>query len=291
MSEDQQNSTEETSESGRDGPRCGERLAEARREQEITVLEVSKELHLDEHKVRALERNDFDVLGAPVFAKGHLRKYAQLVGVDEGDVFADYYAMTRADGVPPIVAGRKRIRHEMSPGPWIAAAVVLLVAAAAYWWFVVRIENNIAVPLPQNDPVEVAPDSVQPDVGGSAAMKPQEQPPERQEQPQEPTPEQVAAPAVQSEPVEQAAADPGDQLQVTLSFSGECWTEISDAGGKQLFFSMGRDGQTVELNGKAPITALFGNADNVEVFVNDNPYALPAPNAANRTVRVAILNQ
>lgn len=291
MSEDQQNSTEETSESGRDDPRCGERLAEARREQEITVLEVSKELHLDEHKVRALERNDFDVLGAPVFAKGHLRKYAQLVGVDEGDVFADYYAMTRADGVPPIVAGRKRIRQEMSPGPWIAAAVVLLVAAAAYWWFVVRIENNIAVPLPQDDPAEVAPDLGQPDVGGSAAVKPQEQPPEQQEQPQEPTPEQVAEPAVQAEPVEQAAADPGDQLRVTLSFSGECWTEISDAGGNQLFFSMGRDGQTVELNGKAPITALFGNADNVEVFVNDNPYALPAPNAANRTVRVAILNQ
>ena len=84
---------------------------------------------------------------------------------------------------------------------------------------------------------------------------------------------------------------PTDQLRVSLSFSGDCWTEVSDADGRQLFFSMGKSGQSVELNGKAPITALFGNADNVEVLVNDSPYDLPAPNAADRTVRVAILNQ
>ena len=69
-----------------------------------------------------MERNEFDVLGAPVFAKGHLRKYSQLVGVDEDDVFADYYAMTRADGMPPIVSKRKKVRQEMSPGPWLAVA-------------------------------------------------------------------------------------------------------------------------------------------------------------------------
>ena len=88
-------------------------------------------MHLDEPKVRALERNDFDVLGAPVFAKGHLRKYAQLVGVSEADVFADYYAMTRSAPLPPLVAVRSKIRQEVSPGPWIAAVAVLLVAAGA----------------------------------------------------------------------------------------------------------------------------------------------------------------
>ncbi len=60
-----------------EGPMAGERLRQARHEQQISVLEVAKELHLDEPKVRALERNEFDVLGAPVFAKGHLRKYAR----------------------------------------------------------------------------------------------------------------------------------------------------------------------------------------------------------------------
>lgn len=76
------------------GPIGGERLAEARRSMQIPVLEIAKELHLDEHKVRALEANNFDVIGAPVFAKGHLRKYAQLVNIDQADVMADYYQLT-----------------------------------------------------------------------------------------------------------------------------------------------------------------------------------------------------
>ncbi|MGB5624885.1 MAG: helix-turn-helix domain-containing protein, partial [Woeseiaceae bacterium] len=117
------------------GPVGGERLAAARREQQISVQEIAKELHLDEPKVRALERNEFDVLGAPVFAKGHLRKYAQLVAVDESDIMADYYQLNRAGGMPPLVSSRRRTRREMSPGPWIAVIVVLIVVATAYWWF------------------------------------------------------------------------------------------------------------------------------------------------------------
>ena len=115
MSEEQDTAAEESGENEEHGPRGGERLAEARRAQQISVLEVAKELHLDEHKVRALERNDFDVLGAPVFAKGHLRKYAQLVGVDEDDVFADYYRLTRQDVAPPIIVGRRPRRSLRRP--------------------------------------------------------------------------------------------------------------------------------------------------------------------------------
>ena len=88
MNDDVDKQGENTTGEG-DGPVGGERLAEARREQQISVLEIAKELHLDEHKGRALERNEFDVLGAPVFAKGHLKKYSQLVGVNADDVMAD----------------------------------------------------------------------------------------------------------------------------------------------------------------------------------------------------------
>src|SRR5210317_784886 len=125
MSDDVENKQDETAPEEGHGPMGGELLANARREQQISVHEIAKELHLDEPKVRALERNEFDVLGAPVFAKGHLRKYAQLVGVDEGDVMADYYQLNRSGGMPPLVSSRPRARREMSPGPWIAVIVVL----------------------------------------------------------------------------------------------------------------------------------------------------------------------
>ena len=281
MSDEQDKSVDSQPEAESSGPRGGERLAQARREQQISVLEVAKELHLDEPKVRALERNDFDVLGAPVFAKGHLRKYAQLVGVDEDDVFADYYAMTRSVSMPPIVVGRKKVRREISPGPWIAGIVVIIVAAAGYWWFAMR------------------------DTGPVPELSQPEQPPAEQIQPEQSQPDEVVsendasdgtillATAVPvDEPLPEVVQEPlpDGLVRLVVSFSGDCWTEISDADGRQLFVDMGRSGQTVELSGKAPISALFGNADNVHVRVNNGDYGLPAPTGANRTVRVAILS-
>ena len=303
MSEQSDNSPEELAAAEGAAPLCGERLAEARREQQITVLEVAKELHLDEPKVRALELNEFELLGAPVFAKGHLRKYAQLVGVDEDDVFADYYAMTRAEAMPPIVARRKKASHEMSPGPWVAVIAVIVVAAAAYWWFALRDTNSPAVVSPTEEsqpepsqpevlqPQQLQPEQLQPDEIDSSAdvvEQAEEEAIEEEAIEEEVIEEETIELATAADDVPQAIAD---QLRLSLNFSGECWTEISDADGRRLFYNMGRDGRSVELSGKAPITALFGNADNVEVQVNNSAYSLPTPDSSNRTVRVAILNQ
>ena len=288
MNDESDNSPAEKPEAEGAGPLCGERLADARREQQITVLEVAKELHLDEPKVRALERNEFELLGAPVFAKGHLRKYAQLVGVDEDDVFADYYAMTRAEAMPPIVTRGKKVGQEMSPGPWIAVITVIIVVAAAYWWFALRDVSSRAAPPP--------PDRSQPEQQQPEVLQPQQlQPEQLQPDELEPTDDAIAEPEEETVEVATPADDvpqaSPDQLRLSLNFSGDCWTEISDADGRRLFYNMGRNGQTVELSGKAPISALFGNADNVKVLVNNSAYSLPPPDSSNRTVSVAILKQ
>lgn len=262
----------------------GERLAAARRERQISVLEIAKELHLDEPKVRALERNEFDVIGAPVFAKGHLRKYAQLVGVDEGDVMADYYQLTRATGMPPLVAGRRRPRREMSPGPWIAVVVVLIVVATAYWWFTytpavveeapVDLIAQPEVPAPEPEPEAAVAaadvgedDSANLDSAGDDADLP-----------------------FTEEPVEETESPTlGDgQIRILLTYTGDCWTEITDAGGRRLFFDLGTDGRTVELSGEAPFNVLFGNADNVRMSVNGSDRAIGAAERRGRTARLTV---
>ena len=285
MSDSRDNSAEEKPEG--EGPKGGERLAVARREQQISVLEVAKELHLDEPKVRALESNDFDMLGAPVFAKGHLRKYAQLVGVDEGDVFADYYAMTRSSATPPLVVGRRKIPREFSPGPWIAAAVFLLVAAGGYWWFFMR-EAGPA-PLP-TVPATSQPDAVEPELLQPEQINPDEA---TSEVASDDDTIVLAAASVDELPAETAVPQtlPDGQVGLAIRFSGDCWTEISDADGNQLFVNMGHSGQTINVSGRAPLSALFGNADNVSLRVDGSNYSLPAPTSANRMVRVAIVSQ
>jgi len=275
MSDEDDKPVEQAAEPRSEGPFAGERLAEARREQQISVLEVAKELHLDEHKVRALESNEFDVLGAPVFAKGHLRKYAQLVGVDVDDVFTDYYRMTHTADIPPIVVGKPRASQEMSPGPWIAVIVVVIVAAASYFWFAWRSE-------PSSEP---APATEEPLVPEQAV----EELPVREETVLVATtlPEETP---VASEPVAQQSALADGAVLLSLNFTGDCWTEISDATGRRLFFDMGRSGRTVDLSGQAPFDVLFGNIENVRVRVDGSAYTVTPPNPGSRTARLTIMN-
>jgi len=52
------------------------------------VQHVAEELHLDIRVIEALETNRFEALGAPVYARGHLRKYATLLGLSPATVLA-----------------------------------------------------------------------------------------------------------------------------------------------------------------------------------------------------------
>jgi len=267
------------------GPLAGERLAAARREQQITILEVAKELHLDEPKVRALEQNKFDVLGAPVFAKGHLRKYAMLVGVDNDDVLQDYYKLNRASGMPPVVGKVRKPVREMSPGLWIAAIVVLLVASMAYWWF-------LPADTPQSTGSEIPPPistALPDDLGGTGVV----------DSGIESDPADFLIDSVEVElsqpvtietspPVTTAAGPVAGEVRLTLRFTGDCWTEISDASGRRLFFDLGRDGRSVNVSGQAPLSVLFGNAENVSVRVNGTDYTISAADRRGETARLTI---
>ena len=283
MSDENDRPDEQEPEAESTGPRGGERLAEARREQQISVLEIAKELHLDEPKVRALERNDFDMLGAPVFAKGHLRKYAQLVGVDPDDVLTDYYQLTRSESLPPVVmTGRPRMRQEISPGPWIAAIIVIIIAAASYWWFAVESQTNTAVP--ESEPEQVEQGNVESEPVEQAVMI------ETVAADDEPAVEEPDPVASESAPPPVDAL-PDGEIRISLSFSGDCWTEISDATGRRLFFDMGRDGRNVELTGRPPFAVLFGNVENVSVRVAGSDYPVAAVNPGSRTARLTIMGQ
>ena len=285
-------SDDESSASEPEGPLGGERLAEARRAQQISVLEIAKELHLDEPKVRALEHNEFDVLGAPVFAKGHLRKYAQLVQVDESDVMADYYQLSRASAVPLVIATRPRPRREMSPGPWIAVIVAIIIVATAYWWFTSR---PAAVEPP---PQEAMPEESMPEESLAEESVPEPGPesiPADEPQDFEATDDDSAVLQSAIDTAETLEADAAQapeladgQMQMLITYSGDCWTEISDAKGRRLFFGLGTDGRTVELSGEAPFNVLFGDAANVSIRVNGVERAISAAERRGNTARLTV---
>jgi len=284
------NSVDEESASGENDPACGERLAAARRTQQITVLEIAKELHLDEPKVRALERNDFDVLGAPVFAKGHMRKYAQLVDVSVDDVMADYYRLTRASGMPPVVLERQKIMQELSPGPWIAAIIVILAAVLAYWFIAMKggLSFNVGKESTPQDLQLITPAQEGPVVSDEPVLLEAALPDDKSAN-SEVQASRTAVPIPELSPSAQEAVS-NEQLRLALSFSGECWTEIKDSDDRRLFFGMGRSGRNIDLSGRAPISVLLGNVANVSLQVNGNDYSIPTANRRGQTARFNILS-
>jgi cytoskeleton protein RodZ len=305
MTDEKDKPDDETPEAKAEGPRGGERLAEARRAKQIGILEIAKELHVEEAKIRALENNDFDVLGAPVFAKGHLKKYAQIVGVDHEDVLADYYRLTRSQEIPPVIVQRQKPRREVSPGPLIAAIAVLMLAALAYWLLVERPLATPAGPTAAPSAVPATTPGPEPEPTTDTALaddvEAREEPaePSAEETPAEETPAQlpadepdeVAAEAEQAPPVvADTAARVADENDVRLSvtFLGDCWTEIIDASGRRLFFQLGRSGRTVNVSGPGPLSVLFGDAGNVDIRVNGEDFTIPAANRRGRTARLTI---
>lgn len=285
---------DETTEENEDetGPVGGERLRLARRGIDISVGDIAKELHLDEQKVRALERNEFDVLGAPVFAKGHLRKYAELVGVDVDDVMADYYRMNRSVGAPPVVGPRRKVAREIAPGPWIAAAaVIIVVVTAATLWF----RFQPAEPESAIEPATLAPftSSEQSAPSRSGELLPAEDVPEG-------TTEALTAPvneapATQIEPPvtssQTASPSAAPQVEINLVFTGDCWTEVSDASGRRLFYDLGQVGRVVTLSGDAPLRVILGDSANVNISINGRDYPIPASAQSGRLARLDIDGQ
>lgn len=304
--EEDSNQTNESSGDDAAGPVCGGRLAAARHARGISVIEIAKELHLDEPKVRALEENRFDALGAPVFAKGHMRKYANLVGVPIDDILADYYGLNRSVGAPPVVGPPRKIPREVSPGSWVGGtAVILVVAAAAWWWFNMKPESGspavrpaTLAPFesdPQNIPSEQQEDPAanlqddEPAIEDELIGLPVEEAPDFApiETTPEPGPDIVAveeAPDVANEPA-------ANNVELVLSYAGDCWTEVTDATGRRLYFDLGTDGRTVTLNGVGPLGVLLGDSSNVSVRVNGFDYSIPASDRRGNTARLTIYGQ
>ena len=84
-----------------DGMRIGEVLKSARTRQGIEMRDVEDRTKIRTKYLRALESEDWDVLPSPAYAKGFLRTYSQLLGLD-ADAIVDEY---RAPGREPARAG------------------------------------------------------------------------------------------------------------------------------------------------------------------------------------------
>ncbi len=256
------------------GPTPGAMLRQERERRALTIQQAAEELHLDPVMIEAIEANRFTLLGAPVYARGHLRKYASVLGLSPQRIIERYDALSDVPAVPTPVPVRSadtvwRERSSLKLPLWIT--MVLLALGAGWGLYQLYQEQAFDIaPATVQAPLEVLLDgpaeSSATDSGELAAG----------EAPSEPSGEPVAASTEQIDTVMEQAQGAGTQpIRLHLAFSAPSWTEIYDASGRQLMFGTGAPGTTRTVDGVPPLRVTLGFASAVSAQVDERQIVIP----------------
>jgi cytoskeletal protein RodZ len=114
----------------------GETLAKARRDEGLTVTQVSERTRIREALIGGIERDDYSGCGGDFYARGHIRSIAHVVRADPVPLIAEYDAtirapeeITAAEALEPTMPIRAVERHRTN---WTAILAVVLLAAFGF---------------------------------------------------------------------------------------------------------------------------------------------------------------
>ena len=249
-----------SSEAGGDPVRgIGARLRAAREKKGLALLQVAEKLHVDPHVLQALEAEDFAALGADVYVRGHLRRYAEAVGESASELPQLYASSGRT--VRPDLTRIPRGQSAKPPSRMMLPALLLVVgcALAGLLWWLFTLPGEKAQPLPALSPAAPAATAE----GAAAQAAP------GTGAPQPAAAESATHPAAMTRATAGAAVSASaGQAQLELRFSAASWVDVSDAEGRHLLQGLIEAGSARDLSGTPPLRVVLGNAPAVALQLN-----------------------
>jgi cytoskeleton protein RodZ len=128
----------------------GPRLRVAREKKGLTILQAAEKMHVDSRILESLEAEDFAALGAPVYARGHLRHYAELVDESPAELQALYAEATKSQPAQPDLTRIARGEPQDDSRRLAAPALIGMIAVAvigSVWW-VINLSGDKVQPAP-----------------------------------------------------------------------------------------------------------------------------------------------
>jgi cytoskeletal protein RodZ len=247
-----------------DGGSFGSWLRQQREIRNISLREISDNTKIGMRYLEALEEDRFEILPAPIFAKGFLREYAKYVGLDADEVVNFYIAADQRrrldlDETAPVTQRPPLRAARRAPPvvPLLVGGVLLLVLLVLAVWLLGR--------------------------GEAGASREQAPPPAIAAPVVEPPPPPAPLPAV---PAEEAAAG---ALLVNLTFTAECWVEALIDGERRIE-ELHVAGESMRLPARESVLLeTLGNAGAVRVEVNGRPLQLGS--APGQVVRDLLIDR
>lgn len=303
----------------------GDKLRQARTAAGLEISDVAADLRINAEYLAALESNDFEAIGAPTYAKGYLRSYANALSLSPEALLEEFdslgYAEPQLNTVTPIEGA-------ISSKKWMHLFSILVVAAvvglSSYGLFK---KGYMSGPTASDETVEYTEPAaaeqnpldtrtiplveIERSAGGenvsstNLASIPLVA---GQSSAVEVVADVLVEPAVTVlEPLDGAnssattesvqvfsegdfiSADEGDD-EVLLSLTQESWIEIEDAGHFQLMQGVFPAGTNKILRGQSPFQVFLGNAPGVELIFNDTVYNTTPHTRSNNTAKFALIN-
>jgi len=213
-------------------------LRRQRELRQVSLREIADVTKISIRYLEALEEDRFDVLPAPVFAKGFLREYARYVGLDPDEV-VNTYLTAQSEAQPDEAeelwaAQSKRTSLEWTSGLLLALAVALVLALVAVVAFYAERARGTPAPAAITAP-----------------------------------PQPVVAP----EPVVPRAVVARAPLVVTMDFAEDCWVEATVDGQRRLS-ELHVQGESLMLEADELVLLTLGNARAVRIEVNGRQYEM-----------------
>jgi cytoskeleton protein RodZ len=246
----------------------GERLRAGRERAGLSVAAAAEKLHLDPKVIESLESDRFAELGASVYVRGHLRRYADFVG-EPGAELVNLYTAREVRPPPPDLTQvphtdpRTDPRKLVTPIVGLSCAAVLLLAI---WWVVAGSRSGPesgAVPAPVVSAAQNTPVAAVPDANALTVSAPQPAA----------TPAPVAADAANAAPKREEA--PARETRLKLDLANDSWVEVYDARGDRLFYDVASAGSVQSVSGRGPLRVVLGNAAGVTVEVDGQAREIP----------------
>jgi cytoskeleton protein RodZ len=230
--------------------RCGigTRLRAAREARGLTTLQAAEKLHVDPRVIEALEAENFTALGATVYVRGHLRRYAELIGESPGELQA-----LHSDGAQTVHPDLTRIPHRGPVGysrrlVALALLVVVAVAIAGVLWWLLTLPPSKPRPAAAEQPLPPGQPATAP-VDSSAARL-------------------VSAVAATQAGHGRGSGTASGDAQLALRFSAISWVSVYDASGRRLLEGVNAPDSSRTLSGAPPLKVVLGNAPGVAVHLN-----------------------
>jgi len=264
----------------------GERLRAGRERAGLSVAATAEKLHLDPKVIEALEADRFAELGASVYVRGHLRRYADFVG-EPGVEMVNAYSEREARPPPPDLTQVPHPERRTDPRRLVAPLVGLgcaLVLALAIWWVLAGsrgvAESSAAATSNEASLATTAPVNAPPSTATTPAVQLAGSPAN--------APPPATTPVTSEPPPPRQPVTPTRPTNLRLVLSSESWVEVYDARGERLFYDVASAGSVQSIEGRPPLRVVLGNAAAVSVQVDGQTREIPAGAADGEGARFVV---